>query len=136
MADEHGDDRRLDRWQEGPSAGEGGWLGLSDDELLYRVNALPQDHAEDERLLAVVRSDRHFFVRQEAAKRLRDPACLKEYSGDRHIGPILVRVMKRDEDVAYLERLIAETRHLDVRKAAEAQLRAIARAKAGATGEG
>jgi hypothetical protein len=135
MADDHGDDRRLDRWQEGPRAGEGGWLALSDDDLLYRINALPQDHAEDETLLAVVRSDRHFFVRQEAAKRLRDPGRLKEHSGDRHIGPILVRVMKREEDVAYLERLMAESGHLDVRKAAEAQLRAIARAKAGATGE-
>jgi hypothetical protein len=134
MSEGH-DDRRLERWQEGPRAGEAGWLGLSDEDLLNRVHSLTQDHAEDETLLAVVRSERHFFVRQEAAKRLRDPARLKEYSGDRHIGPILVRVMKREEDVAYLERLMAESRHLDVRKAAEAQLRAIARARAGAAGE-
>jgi len=33
--------------------------------------------------------------------------------------------MTRVEDVIYLERLIRETRHLEVRKAAQAQLRTI-----------
>jgi hypothetical protein len=33
--------------------------------------------------------------------------------------------MTRGEDVTYLERLVSETRHLEVRKAAEAQLRRI-----------
>jgi hypothetical protein len=104
-----------------PDAAEA-WLRLSDDELLYRIEALPETHACDELLLAVVRSGRHFFVRQEAAKRIRAQETLKQHSEDRHIGQILVRGMTRDEDVAYLEWLIRETRHLEVRKAAEAQL--------------
>jgi hypothetical protein len=107
----------------------GGWLTLSDDELLYRIEALPDDHQRDEALFDVVRSDRHFFVRQEAAKRIRDRERLKLHAGDRHVGQILVRGMTRLEDVAYLERLIRETRHLEVRKAAEAQLAALRRAR-------
>ncbi len=103
---------------------------MSDDELLYRIEALPADHDLDHGLLEVVRSERHFFVRQEAAKRIRDPHLLKDHSGDRHIGQILVRGMTRTEDVAYLEKLIAESRHLEVRKAAEAQLRLILSANA------
>lgn len=115
--------------REGPRRGRpgvpqsgGGWLTLSDDELLYRIEALPDDHKRDDALFDVVRSDRHFFVRQEAAKRIRDRERLKLHSGDRHIGQILVRGMTRMEDIAYLERLIRETRHLEVRKAAETQL--------------
>ena len=118
--------RRLG-WKEGGSPGAGELLGLHDDELIYRIEALPRDHDRDLDLLAVVRSDRHFFVRQEAAKRIRDPDLLKEQAGDRHIGQILVRGMTRTEDRAYLERLVAETRHLEVRKAAEAQLRLVER---------
>ena len=128
-----GEERRR-REGSGPSAGAAGWLALNDDDLLQRIEALPRDHAEDEALLDVVRSVRHFFIRQEAAKKLRDAARLKQHSGDRHIGQVLVRAMKRDEDVEYLQRLMAESRHLEVRKAAEAQLRAIA-AKRKATGE-
>lgn len=107
----------------------GGWLSLSDDELLYRIEALPPDHQRDDALFDVLRSDRHFFVRQEAAKRINDRERLKQHSGDRHVGQILVRGMTRQEDVVYLERLIRETRHLEVRKAAEAQLALLMRAR-------
>ena len=75
--------------------------------------------------MEVVRSERHFFVRQEAAKKIRDSELLKAHAGDRHIGQILVRVMTRTADMAYLQKLLAESRHLEVRKAAEAQLRMI-----------
>jgi hypothetical protein len=113
-------------WQEGPEVSgleEDGWLALTDDELLFRIEALVAPHGQDARLLDVVRSDRHFFIRQEAAKKIEDSEHLKEHSGDRHIGQILVRGMTRAEDVAYLERLVAESRHIEVRKAAEAQLK-------------
>ena len=98
---------------------------MSDDDLLFKVAGLPEDHGEDVPLLEVVCSERHFFVRQEAAKRIRDAELLKDHAGDRHIGQILVRAMRRREDLAYLEKLVAESRHLEVRKAAEAQLRQI-----------
>jgi hypothetical protein len=112
-------------WKEGPEGtggGAAGWLALSDDDLLFRIVARGRAHDADPVLLDVVRSDRHFFIRQEAAKKVGDAELLKAWSGDRHIGQVLVRVMKRAEDVAYLERLRDETRHLEVRKAAEAQL--------------
>ncbi len=124
------DDRARRRpWSAGPD-GEArdpeGWLLLSDDDLLFRIEALPPDHDEDETLVAVVRSTRHFFVRQEAAKKIRDAEQLKEHSNDRHIGQILVRAMTRKEDVAYLQTLVRESRHVEVKKAAEAQLRILA----------
>ena len=106
-----------------------GWLGLSDDELLHRIANLPGDHDGDEELMRIVCSERHFFVRQEAAKRILNIHRLKDHSQDRHIGQILVRSMNREEDVAYLESLMAETRYLEVRKAAAAQLRAIAESR-------
>jgi hypothetical protein len=102
-----------------------GWLALTDDELLFQVESLPHPHGQDERLLEVLRSDRHFFVRQEAAKKIEDSELLKAHAGDRHVGQILVRSMNRNEDVAYLERLVAESRHIEVRKAAEVQLAAL-----------
>jgi hypothetical protein len=105
--------------------GEGGWLSLSDDDLLFQVESLPEDHDHDDQLVQVVRSERHFFVRQEAAKRIRDPELLKAFLQDRHIGQILVRQMNRASDVAYLEQVRNETRYLEVRKAADAQLRLI-----------
>jgi hypothetical protein len=116
-------DRRREQWHEGPETGATGWLGLADDELLYRIEALPLDHSHDEELLAVIRSERHFFIRQEAAKKIRDYDRLRDHAGDRHIGQILVRALTRGSDVAYLERLLAGSRHLEVRNAAEAQLR-------------
>ena len=103
----------------------GSWLVLDDDDLLFRIEGLREGHQEDERLLEVVRSARHFFVRQEAAKKLSDPRGLKAHAEDRHIGQILVRGLNRQEDVEYLEKLIRESRHLEVRKAAEAQLRLV-----------
>jgi len=121
---EHPPSRRR-TWKEGPDGDTSELLSLSDDELLFHVEALPPDHDDDHGLLEVVRSDRHFFVRQEAAKRIRNLHLLREHSGDRHIGQILVRGMTRSEDRGYLEKLIAESRHLEVRKAAEAQLRLI-----------
>jgi hypothetical protein len=110
-------------WRGGPDGDAAGWLALSDDEILFRISELPQDHASDELLLDLVQSDRHFFVRQEAAKRIRDKSLLKDHLHDRHIGQILVRGMTRREDVAYLEKLLEESRHVEVRKAAEVQLR-------------
>jgi hypothetical protein len=107
----------------GPEPGDSGWLLLSDDELAYRIESLPASHSEDEQLLAVVRSNRHFFIRQEAAKRIRDAERLKAFASDRHIGQILARQMRREDDIAYLEQLLRESRHLEVRNAAQAQLR-------------
>ncbi len=103
-----------------------GWLVLSDEDLLYQIESLGDDpHDCDHLLLEVVQSDRHFFIRQEAAKKIRDPDLLKSHAEDRHIGQILVRVMTRSADVEYLERLCRETRYLEVRKAAETQLQLI-----------
>jgi hypothetical protein len=117
------EDGRRHLWRSGPGEGEDGWLGLSDDELLYRIELLEEGHEHDARLMEVIGSDRHFFVRQEAAKKVDDKRLLKEHSSDRHIGQILVRGMNRAEDVAYLEHIMAESKHLEVRKAADAQLR-------------
>jgi len=107
----------------GPLPSDQGWLALPDDELVFRIESLGADHAHDEELLAVVRSHRHFFIRQEAAKRIRDAERLKVFSGDRHIGQILARQMRREEDIDYLEQLLRESRHLEVRNAAQVQLR-------------
>jgi hypothetical protein len=114
-------------WTSGPEpAGAKGWLALDDDELLFRIERLPATHGEDDALMEVVRSARHFFVRQEAAKKIRDHRRLRAHSGDRHIGQILVRAMTRREDAAYLESLVRESRHIEVKKAAEAQLALLA----------
>ena len=119
-------DRRRPGSPQGPVVDPSdGWLVLSDDELLYRIESLPEDHDLDLPLMEVVRSVRHFFVRQEAAKKIRDAELLKVHAGDRHIGQILARVMTRTADMAYLQKLMTETKHLEVRKAAEAQLRLI-----------
>jgi len=102
-----GEDRPSRRapWTAEPSATtRSGWLALDDDELLFRIERLPPDHHEDEALLEVVSSTRHFFVRQEAAKRLRDGRRLKSHSGDRHIGQILVRAMTRREHWGHAKR--------------------------------
>ena len=110
-------------WVAGPEpAAASGWLALDDDELLFRIERLGADHGDDDALMEVVRSARHFFVRQEAAKKIRDHRRLRVHSGDRHIGQILVRAMTRREDAAYLESLVRDSRHIEVKKAAEAQL--------------
>jgi hypothetical protein len=106
------------------------WLALDDDELLFRIESLGSDHDADSKLVGVVRSRRHFFIRQEAAKKIREQSRLRDHFNDRHIGQILVRALTRAEDVSYLERLVVESRHLEVRRAAEAQLRLIANTKA------
>jgi hypothetical protein len=114
-------------WVAGPEpAAASGWLALDDDELLFRIERLPAGHGEDDALMEVVRSARHFFVRQEAAKKIRDHRRLRAHSGDRHIGQILVRAMTRREDAAYLESLVRDSRHIEVKKAAEAQLALLA----------
>ena len=109
-------------WREGPDPEAGGLLALGDDELLHQIESLPDEHALDASLLAVVCSDRHFFLRQAAAKRIRDTRLLLAHAQDRHVGQILARRMSRIEDAAYLEHLIAHSHHLDVRRAARAQL--------------
>jgi hypothetical protein len=129
---EHGaPDRRTETSGALPGAPPEGhqWLALSDDDLLFEIERLPAGHEADAILLAVVQSPRHFFIRQEAAKKVRNHDRLKDHSGDRHIGQILVRGLNRHDDVAYLQRLLAESRHMEVKKAAEAQLLSIARAK-------
>jgi hypothetical protein len=130
MTDEGVRDRRQ-TWSATPEPARdaAGWLSLSDDDLLFEIERLPAGHGLDAQLLEVVRSRRHFFIRQEAAKKVADRERLKDHSTDRHIGQILVRGLHRNDDVAYLERLLVESRHVEVRKAAEAQLRAIADAK-------
>ena len=129
MAEQDAPDRRSRTIAaDAPASGEG-WLALSDDDLLFEIERLPAAHDADADLLAVVRSPRHFFIRQEAAKKVRSHDRLKEYSTDRHIGQILVRGLNRSDDVSYLERLLVESRHIEVKKSAEAQLRAIATAK-------
>ena len=111
-------------WIKGPdpAASLESWLTLDDDDLISKIEKLPEQHDQDEELIAVIRSHRHFFVRQEAAKRLVDHERLKEYRDDRHIGQILARRLRRYEDVTYLEDLIGSSRHLEVRRAAKAQL--------------
>jgi hypothetical protein len=115
-------------WHPGPDPEAGGLLALSDEDLLHQIESLPEDHAQDEALLRVVCSDRHFFLRQAAAKRMRDTRPLLNHANDRHVGQILARRLSRIEDVDYLEHLAQHSHHLDVRKAARAQLTLLRRA--------
>jgi hypothetical protein len=101
------------------------WLELSDDELVHRVQMLARGHGKDRLLLEIVGSARHFFVRQVAAKKIEDSKLLHEHWDDRQIGQILVRGLTRAEDMAYLEKLRAESRYTDVKETAGAQLAAI-----------
>ena len=111
-------------WHEGPDedAPEGSWLALDDDDLLQRIETLGSEEDEDEALLEVVASHRHFYVRQEAAKRVRDRRQLFVFEDDRHVGQILVRHLNRREDLTYLERIAIRSRHVEVRSAAQVQL--------------
>jgi len=111
-------------WTEGPDeeAAEESWLALDDDALLHRIETFGSEEDEDDRLLEVVASSRHFFIRQEAAKRVRDRRLLFDYEDDRHVGQILIRHLTRREDLTYLERLSACARHVEVRTAAQVQL--------------
>jgi hypothetical protein len=112
-------------WKSGPDADApaSSWRALEDDDLLHWIESLPQCHGRDRDLLDIVASARHFFVRQEAAKRLENTDRLKAHFDDRHVGQILARKLSRTEDIAYLEHLRRTSRYLEVRKAAEAQLR-------------
>jgi hypothetical protein len=121
-------------WHPGPDPAAGGLLALDDEELLHRIESLPDDHTQDDALVLVVRSDRHFFLRQAAAKRLRDTRLLLDHANDRHVGQILARRMSRTEDIAYLEQLVERSQHLDVRKAARAQLALLRRTLATRSG--
>ena len=111
-------------WHEGPDEDvpDDSWLALDDDGLLHRIETLGSEEDEDEQLLDVVASHRHFFVRQEAAKRVHDRRRLFAYEDDRHVGQILVRHLNRREDLTYLERLAIRSRHVEVRSAAQVQL--------------
>jgi hypothetical protein len=119
-----GDPSQRRPWTEGPDeeAPPESWLVLDDDELLHRIETFDARENEDERLLEVVASDRHFFIRQEAAKRVRDRGRLFAFEDDRHIGQILVRHLTRREDMTYLERLSNRSHHVEVRAAAQVQL--------------
>jgi len=119
-----GDPSQRRPWTEGPDeeARPESWLVLEDDELLHRIETFDSRENEDDRLLEVVASDRHFFIRQEAAKRVRDRSRLFAFEDDRHIGQILVRHLTRREDVTYLERLSNRSHHVEVRSAAQVQL--------------
>ena len=111
-------------WVEGPDeeAPPESWLTFDDDELLHRIETFDARENEDDRLLEVVESHRHFFIRQEAAKRVKDRTRLFAFEDDRHVGQILVRHLTRREDVTYLERLSARSQHVEVRSAAQVQL--------------
>jgi hypothetical protein len=111
-------------WTEGPDqkAPPESWLLLDDDVLLHRIQTKDPSENEDERLIEVVESDRHFFIRQEAAKRVSDRNRLFAFEDDRHIGQILVRHLTRREDVTYLERLSSRSKQVEVRSAAQVQL--------------
>ncbi len=121
--DEGGESRRLP-WSEGPDgeAPAKSWLLLDDDELLHKIETLGAAESEDERLIEVVASNRHFFIRQEAAKRIKDHDRLFDFVDDRHVGQILVRYLTRREDLTYLQQLSRRSRHVEVRSAAQVQL--------------
>jgi hypothetical protein len=118
-----GMDRRRS-WESGPAGRvpTNTWECFDDDTLLAWLQGLPAVHGHDEQLLEIVRSDRHFYVRQNAALRITDPDRLKPFGSDRHVGQILARRLSRVEDVSYLSTLVDETRHLEVKRAAQAQL--------------
>ena len=111
-------------WTEGPDedAPPESWLGFDDDELLHKIEGLGAEEDADDRLLEVVTGDRHFFIRQEAAKRVKDRRRLYAFEDDRHVGQILVRHLGRREDLTYLERTSMLSRHVEVRQAAQVQL--------------
>ena len=111
-------------WVEGPDeeVPSESWLTFDDEELLHRIETFDARENEDDRLLEVVGSQRHFFIRQEAAKRVKDRTRLFAFEDDRHVGQILVRHLTRREDATYLERLSARSQHVEVRSAAQVQL--------------
>ncbi len=123
-------------WRRGPERPleQGSWCGWDDDFLLAWLDALPFGHSADDELVEIVDSDRHFFVRQMAAKKLGDLDRLKAFAEDRHVGQILARRLSRAEDVAYLEHLCRDSRYVEVRRAAAAQIRDLESRGVGAGG--
>jgi hypothetical protein len=115
---------RRQPWKPGPNTTLPGtsWRSFDDDMLLAWLQSLPPDHDMDRQLLEILGSDRHFYLRQMAAMSIRDPERLKEFAADRHIGQILARRLSRAEDIGYLSALVQASRHLEVRRAAQAQL--------------
>lgn len=105
------------------------WLTLSDEELIHRIEGLGKGHGVDPLLMDVVGSQRHFFVRQVAARKVEDSKLLHEHWDDRTIGQILVRGLSRADDVAYLEKLSRESRYGDVRSVASAELKTIGQSR-------
>lgn len=124
-------------WTIGPEHPDGGesWRHLDDDALLAGLAALGPGHGADLVLLEIVSSNRHFFVRQAAALALDDPAPLRRYADDRHLGQILARRLSRVEDLVYLRALAQDARHAEVRRAAEAQLKELQRRLGARPGE-
>jgi len=122
MTEDDGDGR--EPWTEGPDeeAPPESWLTLDDDTLLQRIETVEPAEDEDDRLAEVVGSGRHFFIRQEAAKRIKDPRRLYAFEDDRHVGQVFVRHLSRREDLSYLERISMLSRHVEVRQAAQVQL--------------
>ena len=71
------------------------WLALDDDELLHRIETFGAERTRTTGSSRSSTSHRHFFVRQEAAKRVKDRARLFAFEDDRHVGQILVRHLTR-----------------------------------------
>lgn len=101
------------------------WLQMDDDELIHRIETLDTAHTLDEVLLDIVGSERHFFVRQSAAQKIRNTKMLHEHWDDRNIGQILVRGVSRMDDLAYLESLLQRSRYPEVRRVVQSQILAI-----------
>jgi hypothetical protein len=114
---------RRQPWKPGPDTARGSsWRGFDDDALLAWLQSLPEDHGMDAQLVEILSSDRHFYLRQTAALSVQDPEQLKAFADDRHVGQILARRLSRSEDIGYLSALVQASRHLEVRRAARAQL--------------
>jgi hypothetical protein len=119
-----GDTPQRRPWTKGPvgDAPSTSWLSLDDDALLHRIETLGPGEDEDDRLVEIVASDRHFFIRQEAAKRVKERRRLFPFEDDRYIGQVFVRHLSRREDISYLERISMLSHHVEVRQAAQVQL--------------
>jgi hypothetical protein len=119
-----GDTPQRRPWTKGPveDAPSTSWLSLDDDALLHRIETLGPGEDEDDRLVEIVASERHFFIRQEAAKRVKERRRLFPFEDDRYIGQVFVRHLSRREDISYLERISMLSHHVEVRQAAQVQL--------------
>jgi len=116
-------------WTDGPGGDAPGddappdsWLFLDDDALLQRIASLDSAADEDEHLLEIVTSHRHFFVRQEAAKRVKDGGASTPSRTTGTSGRSSFATCPRREDLTYLERISMLSRHVEIRQAAQVQL--------------